>query len=492
MREQTNRRMPEVRTQDRTGDSTGSSNISSSRSSSSSRSQSREPGEKERLGSKAEVLHLYANQRSDDHALHFSSVVPAQVKLRERENGNLNKGQEATYAIIFNHTFNGSTVTSHSIEIKNKWLRHSLSTIFESYPGIQLDAPSLIFPRPFIPFVHRWERLLAEEGKEEDEKGEELLKVLREAISAELQDSFQALRDFQATGYIDYEHLLLAFNPGDIIIRSKRSYVNLEINIVDWDGVIQGFRRVYWTIDAFEGLRQISEFAVFPLEAHKEKKRIQTHLVERGKIFGSVCGRHMKTFKGRVKRDRERDWDRLSETIIVDAKAYHRFHKSAPSLVPLSSPRGSSVHMLQQACIRYCSKNTQQLSLKEIEMTLAVPKIKGFAHSSKTWHKFNVNDISSFSWNQEAFQNLVLDEGEKGLLSALISYDRRSSEGFDDFIQGKGKGLILLLGGPPGVGKTPTAEGVAGKLQRPLYRVNAGDLGSTVYEVEKSLKRPWN
>jgi len=29
---------------------------------------------------------------------------------------------------------------------------------------------------------------------------------------------------------------------------------------------------------------------------------------------------------------------------------------------------------------------------------------------------------------------------------------------FDDVIQGKGKGIIMLLSGPPGVGKTLTAE----------------------------------
>ncbi|KAI1274556.1 P-loop containing nucleoside triphosphate hydrolase protein [Xylaria sp. FL0933] len=521
IKKQTNRRRSEIPKQYRTSDSTSSSALPSSRSSSSSRSQSCEPQEKEELGSKAEVLHLYAIQKSDDGDLHFSSVVPAQVKLREREYGDSNNGRLATYAIVFNHTYSGRTVTGHSIEIKNKWLRQSLSKIFESYPSIHLDAPSLQFMHPFEPFVHCWDQLLAEEENEKDDRGKELLKVLRETLFTELQDSFQALRDFQATGYINYDHLLLAFKPGDIIIRSKRGvlsagilnraskfetrmnrYVSLETNIVDWDGVIQGFRTVHWTIGSFEGLRQITEFMIYPLEAHKEKKRIQTQLVERGKIFDSVCGQHMKTFNGRVKRDREQDRARserrrseadgtiyLSETIIVDAKAYHRFHEPAPSLVPLDGSRGSAIHMLQQAHARCLSKKARRLSLKETEMMLTVPKIKGFALSSKTWHKFNISDISSFSWNQEAFENLVLDAGEKDLLSALISYDRSNSNGFDDFVQGKGKGLILLLGGPPGVGKTLTAEGVAGKLQRPLYRVNAGDLGSKVYEVERSLKR---
>ncbi|KAL2276035.1 hypothetical protein FJTKL_01429 [Diaporthe vaccinii] len=52
-----------------------------------------------------------------------------------------------------------------------------------------------------------------------------------------------------------------------------------------------------------------------------------------------------------------------------------------------------------------------------------------------------------------------------------------------------GKGMILLLGGPPGVGKTLTAEAVAENLRRPLYRVRAGDLGVEAAKVESSLKK---
>jgi hypothetical protein len=50
--------------------------------------------------------------------------------------------------------------------------------------------------------------------------------------------------------------------------------------------------------------------------------------------------------------------------------------------------------------------------------------------------------ISDIEWNTTALQNLVLDEGEKRLLTAMISSKSgRSTASFDDFVDGKGKEL---------------------------------------------------
>ncbi|KAH7145610.1 hypothetical protein B0J13DRAFT_525138 [Dactylonectria estremocensis] len=56
-----------------------------------------------------------------------------------------------------------------------------------------------------------------------------------------------------------------------------------------------------------------------------------------------------------------------------------------------------------------------------------------------------------------------------------------------DLVPGKGQGLIILLHGPPGSGKTSTAETIAAYTQRPLYAITCGDLGLDPKSVETRL-----
>lgn len=56
-----------------------------------------------------------------------------------------------------------------------------------------------------------------------------------------------------------------------------------------------------------------------------------------------------------------------------------------------------------------------------------------------------------------------------------------------DLVRDKGQGLIILLHGPPGSGKTSTAETIAAYTQRPLYSITCGDLGLDATDVEENL-----
>lgn len=50
-------------------------------------------------------------------------------------------------------------------------------------------------------------------------------------------------------------------------------------------------------------------------------------------------------------------------------------------------------------------------------------------------------------------------------------------------------GVIILLVGNPGTGKTLTAEAVADKVRRPLYVLSSGELGEYADEVERRLNK---
>ncbi|KAI1423606.1 hypothetical protein F5Y12DRAFT_527704 [Xylaria sp. FL1777] len=56
-----------------------------------------------------------------------------------------------------------------------------------------------------------------------------------------------------------------------------------------------------------------------------------------------------------------------------------------------------------------------------------------------------------------------------------------------DLIHGKGRGLAVLLHGPPGVGKTATAEAIAYLYKKPLFPITSSDLGTDPWDVEGKL-----
>ncbi|KAJ4388571.1 hypothetical protein N0V93_006029 [Gnomoniopsis smithogilvyi] len=105
-----------------------------------------------------------------------------------------------------------------------------------------------------------------------------------------------------------------------------------------------------------------------------------------------------------------------------------------------------------------------------------------------------VDDDDSDDEDKSAFGQLVLPPGHKSMVLSLISqhFRNKSTQKYGeeqvDIVRGKGKGLIILLHGAPGVGKTTTAEGVAERFKKPLFQITCGDLGSDARQVESALQ----
>lgn len=95
--------------------------------------------------------------------------------------------------------------------------------------------------------------------------------------------------------------------------------------------------------------------------------------------------------------------------------------------------------------------------------------------------------IRDVIWNKESFKHLVIDNEIKELVQAVIT-NQIAKEQSTDIMKSKGNGLVMLLHGPPGTGKTFTAETVAEIAERPLFRVTCGDMGTASGTVEKYLE----
>lgn len=70
--------------------------------------------------------------------------------------------------------------------------------------------------------------------------------------------------------------------------------------------------------------------------------------------------------------------------------------------------------------------------------------------------------VTPFEWNDEAFEQLVIPAEHKMVLKTLVdTYNTGVTTKFDDFISGKGLGLVINLFGNPGTGKSLTAEAMS-------------------------------
>jgi ATPase family associated with various cellular activities (AAA) len=134
--------------------------------------------------------------------------------------------------------------------------------------------------------------------------------------------------------------------------------------------------------------------------------------------------------------------------------------------------------------------NTPDKVFSEEELLIASPVVLGFAFSEKAWLEFTLSGVRDIEWNEGAFESLVIPEDRKSIVKALVSAHKfNASRTIDDVVQGKGKGLVFVLHGKPGVGKTLTAEGIAEFLKCPLYAISTGELGTQSNILEAELQK---
>jgi len=132
--------------------------------------------------------------------------------------------------------------------------------------------------------------------------------------------------------------------------------------------------------------------------------------------------------------------------------------------------------------------------MSEEQLLMCSPTVLGFSFGDKMWAEFAVDSIHEIIFNTGAFDSLVLPESQKSIVRALVENHSgkgksKKRPGIDDIIRGKGRGLVAVLHGRPGVGKTLTAEGISEYLRKPLYMVSAGELGTDSRMLEHQLSK---
>ncbi|KAI8635047.1 P-loop containing nucleoside triphosphate hydrolase protein [Xylariaceae sp. FL1651] len=164
---------------------------------------------------------------------------------------------------------------------------------------------------------------------------------------------------------------------------------------------------------------------------------------------------------------------------------------------------------------------SQELSswdLRDHQLVILPGVVYAYVLRSRRYCKLDIDLIQPIRLNRMAFDDLVLPKNHRKLIRSLVdrhslgsrpveqqiergwrtiseranSRWAESGHGRQDtlsIVKGKGRGLIILLHGVPGVGKTSTAETIAEATGRPLLPVTCGDIGENAADVEKNLEQ---
>ena len=122
---------------------------------------------------------------------------------------------------------------------------------------------------------------------------------------------------------------------------------------------------------------------------------------------------------------------------------------------------------------------------------LCPPRFFGYSLKTKTVAQFKVSAAKpAKSANKKPFtEELQLRNEDKEMLMALVEQQLdRSQMANTDIVDSKGRNLVILLYGPPGVGKTLTAETLALAAGKPLLVVTVAEIGLDAARAEHRLE----
>ncbi|EGR51376.1 uncharacterized protein TRIREDRAFT_75247 [Trichoderma reesei QM6a] len=389
-----------------------------------------------------------------------------------------------------------TTWVTESFTINSPHMRKILLQVLSNYQDLDLELENWTFRPPYIPLVHRWQRLqdFCKETTDEtlSKAGQEMIDFLLPIVGP----SVNSLEQTRLTGKVKFDSLWQIFPPGELVMTQMygqdticrvlkhqllgKSYASrgvwvIDMEYVDWNGDQCGYLTMKTKISGYEGYARAHQLPTWPIAYANDPEAIKARMIARGRQFEELRTYHFMQYEGRkiVRRRRRRDSDASNST-------------SSSS----EDSADADEHKLTVKTRETKLERKEDLTpLTDEQCILTTPWIHGFDLKAKEWALFLVEEMKDIIWNDDAFSNLVLPGDEKELAWSFIENKNLANSDFDDFVTDKGRGIIILMFGPPGVGKTFTAEAVAEKGRVPLYAMSAGALGTKPHEVEEALDR---
>ncbi|KAK7738604.1 hypothetical protein SLS62_011355 [Diatrype stigma] len=420
------------------------------------------------------------------------------------------------------------------LHINPQTLKQLLQDVIVDYPYEPIDAQEVVqldVPAYCLFFYRKELETTGMERFKDDETSLGYLKLLLDWIDRAFEDAFKAHRRFQSSEPkpISYENLWTIFKPGTLVYNrmlgqhrafkltrfayedDREPCLALRAQYVDFDGTKFGTLKTWIRIPRYSGTMRCAELNAMPLDCHPSAERIRAELLARGRRFQELTGQHFRHYRGTaiMKNGEDQQGARhgkfhVDGRVVIDCKTYLQWETNHE--IDLEDLDRTEAAKRQRTMLQWneeaeageagAGAEKEKLLFDELleeDLLVATSTVRGFDFADRAFREFFLENLAPIRWDDACFDQLVLDPVPKRTVQALVSvHVRRGQDGpgsFDDIVAGKGKGLVMVLHGPPGVGKTLTAECVAEWAHRPLYMVAAGDLGTDSANLEYTLKR---
>ncbi|KAK6849450.1 hypothetical protein PG995_013283 [Apiospora arundinis] len=405
------------------------------------------------------------------------------------------RGEDSPYAIVVRKIITPQKPEKTKLLINSPHILAAFRDVIQSYSMVPSDFKSPVeLESPFKMLAHHWTVLDDHRRSVRDTPAGPHMDLLFDFMGHEVAPIRERAAHMIENNQIAYDNAWVPFQPGDLLYsevgghpwlllcektayeedKEKGNYFEVQCTYSDHNGTYAGestrvfkmFQKEYFPAD---NPAVITDLPVYPLSfvknscACKEGGGLRDRLKKRGERFLALPDQSTMTYTGAAEFLQEPPL-RLVRPVVV--QTFREEHAKA------------------KPPVRALGKGDQ------VDPMLCPPQTLGYSLSKKTWCQLFVDSIDEVEWQPDAWDSLILGEKEKLVLRSLVTSHQYSDRARDQMLQ-KGKGLVMLLHGAPGSGKTLTAEIAAEGTKKALIMTSVGELNKNNYAVlfERELKK---
>ncbi|KAK6222788.1 hypothetical protein LQW54_000597 [Pestalotiopsis sp. IQ-011] len=438
----------------------------------------------------------------------------------------------------------------YRLRIYSLALRNALRTVVKYYPSQDLSGDVIEVHWPYPVLAHHYSELdeyknaCATKEKEDlcvrDVDAFDHITLLLDFLDENIMKEVRIEQERNARGFYTWEYAWVPYQPGVFSTvrqaedREHRTYVIKSVSGGTFTDPRIEWTITYWTL-AFDGeyvIREQSRSFDDPFDGDSSlddilslrENQIREDTIgglsepvreryDYGERYWNLLQKQCRFYKGKTE---SFPFNEVQGLVMTDPVTYFT---DFPSEIPTAMD-GDDLRDATSDCSCSVCKSRKENTPAKVEtqfesyfhQTLPTESekllpqqyllfphvIRAFVFATRSWELLHVKNFEEPQFQEGMIENLVMNQRRKDTLKALASsFARIDRKGENlakdmwsaDFIKGKGSGMIFLLHGQPGVGKTYTAECIAAYAKRPLMTLTASDIGTNPSYIEYNLTR---